>query len=281
MERVRAFTFSPSDTSAARSAPFSAAAPTSLLDHQRSGDAAPAGRVERIVHGDVVIGDDARRLAADHLCRHLEVHDVAVIVLDDEDHPGAGVDGLRRLQHLVWRRRGEDLARAGGVQHAMADETRVQRFVPRSAAGNQRDLALLQPLAAHELVRPVHRQDVGMRRCQVPPGFPEAACEASFISFFMGFLLRDSFQSVSSVKSVLILRANSRSPRRAAGSCASSPRSITRQAKHGAGGRPCMSPPARSGWAARYSSRNWRRSSGLKWQTAKIVARCFSGTGVE
>jgi len=33
---------------------------------------------------------------------HLEVHDIAGVVLDDMQDPGAAVDGLGGFQHLVW-----------------------------------------------------------------------------------------------------------------------------------------------------------------------------------
>ena len=44
-------------------------------------------------------------------------------------------------EHLVGRGRGEDLAGAGGVEHADADEARMQRLVAGAAAGDQRHLA--------------------------------------------------------------------------------------------------------------------------------------------
>ena len=76
-----------------------------------------------------------------HLGGHLEVHDVAGVVLDDVQHAGAAVDELGGLVHLVGRRRREDLSGAGGVEHAEADEAAVQRLVAGAAAGDQPDLA--------------------------------------------------------------------------------------------------------------------------------------------
>ena len=68
---------------------------------------------------------------------HLEIHHVALVVLDDEDAAAAGVDGLDGRHHLVGSRRREHLTGAGGVEHAEADEAGVQRLVPGTAAGNR------------------------------------------------------------------------------------------------------------------------------------------------
>jgi hypothetical protein len=101
-----------------------------------------------------------------HLGRHLEVHHVAGIVLDDEQHALAALDLRRRREHLVRRRGSEDLARAGGVEHAVADEAAVQRLVARAAARDQRHLAA-RALAARDMDRvQVQRQQVGMGRGQ-------------------------------------------------------------------------------------------------------------------
>ena len=75
------------------------------------------------------------------LCRHLEVHHVAGVVLHDVQDARAAVDGGRRRQHLVGHRGGEHLAGTGRVEHAEADEPAVQRLVARAAAGDEADLA--------------------------------------------------------------------------------------------------------------------------------------------
>ena len=59
IERVRALTRSPSAFSAVERHAFLGRGADDLLDDQRAGDAAPAGRVERVLDRDVVIGDDA------------------------------------------------------------------------------------------------------------------------------------------------------------------------------------------------------------------------------
>ena len=99
-----------------------------LLHEHGDADAAPAGGVEAVLHGDVVVGDDGddvdARFGRRQLGRHLEVHDVTGVVLDDVQDASAAVDVLGRLEHLVGHRRGEDLAGAGRVQHAQARRTR-------------------------------------------------------------------------------------------------------------------------------------------------------------
>ena len=98
-----------------------------LLGEHGDADAAAAGRVEAVLDGDVVVDDhrlDVDALALGELGRHLEVQDVAGVVLDDVQHAGAAVDGLGRLEHLVGRGRGEDLARARRVEHARGRRSR-------------------------------------------------------------------------------------------------------------------------------------------------------------
>src|SRR5580704_1429712 len=134
-----------------------------LLNNERAGDAAPSGRIGGSLDRDIVVDDDGPDLPPDDLRRHLEVHDVAFVVLDDEETAGPGVDGRRGFRDLVGRRRGEDLTRAGGVEHADTHEAGMERLVPRAAAGEQRDLTRLWQAPAHELaLRPEH-DDVGMR----------------------------------------------------------------------------------------------------------------------
>ena len=116
-----------------------------LLEQHGDADAAAAGGPGAVLDGDVVVGDDrddARAgLGGGHLGGHLEVHDVAGVVLHDVQDAGAAVDELGRGEHLVGHRRGEHLAGAGGVEHAEPDEAAVQRLVAGAAAGDEADLA--------------------------------------------------------------------------------------------------------------------------------------------
>ncbi len=79
-----------------------------LLEQHGDADAAPSGRPRAVLHGDVVVGHDrddpGARLGRGHLGRHLEVHDVAGVVLDDVQHAGAAVDELGGGEHLVGHR---------------------------------------------------------------------------------------------------------------------------------------------------------------------------------
>src|SRR5580700_6500647 len=87
--------------------------------------------------------------------------DVAPVVLDDVDDPGSAVHSLGGGQHLIGDRGREDLAGARGVEHADAHEATVERLVSRSAAGDQRDLALDRRIRPNQdLVRDVVSEHV-------------------------------------------------------------------------------------------------------------------------
>ena len=104
-------------------------------------------------------------LAGEHLRRHLEVHDVAGVVLDDEQDAGAAVDRRGRGEHLIRRGRREHLTGAGGIEHAIADEAGVQGLVAGAAAGNQRHLVVHRRPGAGDEGRIVRELDqIGMRR---------------------------------------------------------------------------------------------------------------------
>ncbi len=118
-----------------------------LLEQHREADPAATRGVERVLHGDVVVHDDRLHLDTGlhrgELGGHLEVHDVAGVVLHDVQHASAAVDLFRGRLHLVGRRRGEDLSGAGRVEHPEAHEPAVQRFVTRPAATHERDGAVV------------------------------------------------------------------------------------------------------------------------------------------
>ena len=125
-----------------------------LLQQHRHADASPARGVEAVLHRDVVVRHDGRdldALALREVGRHLEVEDVARVVLDDVQDAGTAVDRLRRLQHLVRRGGGEDLPRACGVEHALAHESAVHGLVPRASAGDDSDLALDRSVRTYDV----------------------------------------------------------------------------------------------------------------------------------
>ena len=90
-----------------------------------------------------------------------------------------------RGEHLVGRRRGEDLARAGGVEHAVADEAGVQRLVARAAARDQRHLAGLELRAGARTG--ARRRALTMSACAAAKPSSDSASTAStsLMSFFM------------------------------------------------------------------------------------------------
>src|SRR5919198_626708 len=131
--------------------------PGDLLHQHGAADPAAALRVQRVPDGHVVVDHHALHLdagVAAEVGRHLEVHHVAGVVLDDVQHPGAAVDLLGRPLHLVGGGGGEHLPGTGRVEHAHADEAAVHRLVPRPAAGDHPDLALPRRVGAvdHERV---------------------------------------------------------------------------------------------------------------------------------
>ncbi len=133
-----------------------------LFDHQGSGHAAAAGGVERVFNRHIIIGQNGFDLAAAHFAGEIKIHHVALVVFDDEQEACAGIHGFGGGDHLVRRWRSEDLARTGGVEHAVANEASVQRFVTRTAAGDQSDLALGKRFSPHELPLFAQCHNVGM-----------------------------------------------------------------------------------------------------------------------
>lgn len=144
IERPLPLTFLASSTRASRSRPSSAAAPT-IFSSSTVTPTPSARGVERVLDGHVVVGDDGfhpdAALRGRHLRGHLEVHDVAGVVLDNVQDAGAGVHRGRGGHHLVGDGRGEDLAAARGVQHAEPDVAAVHRLVAGAAAGDESHLA--------------------------------------------------------------------------------------------------------------------------------------------
>src|SRR5690606_8316627 len=133
-----------------------------LLGEDGAAHAAAACGVEAVLYGDVVVDHDARHfdtLSLAHLGGHLEVHDVAGVVLDDVQHTCAAVDGFGGFQHLVGSGAGEDLAGAGGVQHSHADEAAVHGLVAAATARDDPYFALYRRIGADDEVRVVVHPD--------------------------------------------------------------------------------------------------------------------------
>ena len=121
--------------------------PGHLLHDDRHTHATATGGVERILNSHVILDDDSDNwdtgVHFNEFGGHLEIHDVAGVILHDVEDAGPAIDGGGGGSDLVGNGRGEDLARAGGVQHACADEAAVKGLVPAAASGDDGDLAVL------------------------------------------------------------------------------------------------------------------------------------------
>src|SRR6266581_434308 len=141
-----------------------------LLEQHGPADSAPALGVERVLDGHVVVDGDAGDLlaaVAGQVGGHLEVHDVAGVVLDDVQHAGAAVDLVGGPFHLVGRWRGEHRAGTGGVEHAEPDEAAVHGLVAGATAADQADLAGPRRIGPVDHGRvEVHRDHVAVRQRQ-------------------------------------------------------------------------------------------------------------------
>ena len=81
---------------------------------------------------------------------------------------------LRGLQDRVGGGRRKDRAGHGRVQHAFADEARVQGLVSRSATGDEADLALsLGGVTGHEVGRVMDIDEVGVGQGETFQGFAD------------------------------------------------------------------------------------------------------------
>src|SRR5918998_4937995 len=124
-----------------------------LVHEDSACDAPPPARIGRVLDSHVVVGHDVVGLDPFCLAKlpcHLEVEDVARVVLDDVEDTGPAVHGFARLQHLVRRRAREYGTGAGGVQHTGSDEPAVGRLVARAAAGDQGHFALYGGVGPHD-----------------------------------------------------------------------------------------------------------------------------------
>ena len=189
----------------------------------------------------------------------------------------------RRLHHLVGRRRGEDLAGAGGIEHAVADEARHA-----AARGRSRRPRSAPPCPASA--------PCGGRICGPSPSARMSACAAAkpsrlsvstvstaLMSFFMVVLpIVDRLRSAA-------LAGDAGDPldeivdrRGRARRSACRRRDRARSARCAASCAARRRPTSCRGCAGAIGGEEMRRARpALKWQTEKIVGRCFDGIGVE
>ena len=106
IDRALALTCTATSVTSASEPPDLGLRPGDLLEQDGRADAAPTGGVQRVLDRDVVVDDDRGDLdlAGDEVRRHLEVEDVAGVVLDDVEDTGAAVDRPSRRLHLVGHR---------------------------------------------------------------------------------------------------------------------------------------------------------------------------------
>ena len=194
------------------------------------------------------------------------------------------IDRLDGGGHLVGRRRSEDLAGAGGVEHAEPDKARMQRLMSRAAARNQRDLAGRQRAAAHELALLAGDNEIGMGGREPVKALLEQRLRR-VEKFLHGFLpgLGSNKQRARVISSpCAISRARRRAVSRTSSSNSrfflASPRSGTSSFRLRRLGASRIS---RFDWDGRgmNASRNARFSAGGKWQISKMISRCGAGIG--
>ena len=112
-----------------------------LDDEEVARDTAATDGPGRVLDGDVVVDEEVADLLALgllQLLRHLPCRAIAGVVVDDVEDAGRGVHELGRLgDELDWGA-GEDVAGAGGVEHAGADDHRMSRLVSGARALDDR-----------------------------------------------------------------------------------------------------------------------------------------------
>jgi len=109
------------------------AAPIIFSTTQRSGNTAPARWYGSRFSTSATSSDEhGGVIDIDHLGRHLEVHGVAGIILDDKKHALAAVDRLRGGQHLSRRCDVKHLARQAASSMPRPRNPAWQRLMARS-----------------------------------------------------------------------------------------------------------------------------------------------------
>ena len=164
METTPLITRCAASVTVARSPPFSAARTGDFVDKQSAGNTAWLRQVRQ---GDVVVDDDHVDIETLRPCAlrgQTEVQPVARIVLDDQQAARLARHRQYAGQHRIHRRRGKNLPADRGGQQALPDEASMAGFMPRAAAGYQRDPGAIP-------VRSDHHLDMGV---SIEPGQPPA-----------------------------------------------------------------------------------------------------------
>ena len=119
--------------------------------------------MRRILQRHIVIDDDHRIVEFEHFRGHLELHHVARIILDDEQHPGPALDRFGGAQYLVGGGAGKDLSRTRCIEHAVSDKADVQRLMSGAPTGDQGHLAGFEIATLYE--SPLRPQNDDLRVC--------------------------------------------------------------------------------------------------------------------
>src|SRR5918912_1382524 len=113
----------------------------------------PPGGMRRVLDRHVIVGHHIVGLYTfgfGQFSGHLEVQDIAGVVLYNVEGPGPAVHGFGSLEHLLWGRAGEDCPGAGCIQHTRTYVATVGRFVTRATAGDESYLVLYGRVGSHD-----------------------------------------------------------------------------------------------------------------------------------
>ena len=135
---------------------FLCACARELVDKDRASHAAAPCRERAVLDGDIIVDDDVIRfdvLIFRHIDGHLEVHDIARVVLHDAEHARVRRNGLDALIDHVRRRRCEYGSCDRRIEHALAYEAAMRGLMPRAATRHKRNFPLLALLAHDNIAR--------------------------------------------------------------------------------------------------------------------------------
>jgi hypothetical protein len=137
-----------------------------FVHEQRAGHPATPHGIQAVLDGDVVIDLHRRHLQPIHageVRRVGKIHDVAAIVLDDEQRAFVARRFPDRLVDLNLRGRRKDVAADRDVQHALPDKPGMRRLVTAAAAADQRHFVPVFILLVQKFVVAV-QPDPGVRQ---------------------------------------------------------------------------------------------------------------------
>ena len=132
-----------------------------LVDKDRTGHATAAYGVQAVLDGDVVVDLDIIYVDAVLLGQErgvAEIHDIAAVVLDNQQSARVAGGLLDGLIDLNLGGRGEHVAAHRRVQHTLAHKTGVGGLVAAAAAADEGHFALVQLFFVDDLIFYIHFQ---------------------------------------------------------------------------------------------------------------------------